>query len=513
MSKLPDADERLANTPQLACCLSLLRSSHSLDDTLEPIARNWIQAVENDLDEQERLKLLAIDVIRIFKNDEHKDAKAISEIVCLSPALDKDAFRDLLIQFYADITKSELMDFYQLDGLARLIQGADPDYLEADDLVKILDLLSKRLGDTHQQSPRHIYQLTMTASRVLDAMADTKVEAYAYQALQCVPDNEKLWKTTLRRTGKVIQGVSGLVKAVKGFDLNGFIDGLKDIQQGLAGASKVVEVVITAFDGVTSLTKGGQTFLDSLKEGFSFQRKCAWYQALRGADVLIRDGEFPSFKKLVCEAACRLDPAFQWGVYEFQWGVCQRLGEVAANTMWDVRTRRSAVLFLEEIYRNDDEWNHQENIKEWIVTILVQLSTQAGSSLQFAETLLQELKLNADATEQARIQACREKDVTSYPLKVALPALGSPSLLDRVQNKPDVETNLRQLRKQRLKERGDAVYIQPQAKASLQAPDNARFSLKEKVMEFLSSNQKVFLLLGDSGAGKSTFNRQLECDL
>ena len=35
----------------------------------------------------------------------------------------------------------------------------------------------------------------------------------------------------------------------------------------------------------------------------------------------------------------------------------------------------------------------------------------------------------------------------------------------------------------------------------------------EKVEEFLESNQKVFLLLGDSGAGKSTFNRQLECKL
>ncbi|KAF9983082.1 hypothetical protein BGZ65_002197 [Modicella reniformis] len=144
VSKLPEADERLANTPQLACCLSLLRSSHSLDDTLEPIARNWIQAVENDLDEQERLKHLATDMIRIFKNDEHKDAKAISEIVCLSPALEKDAFRGLLIQFYDEINKSQLVDFHQLDGLARLIQGADPDYLE----TSALEILTSNHLDT-----------------------------------------------------------------------------------------------------------------------------------------------------------------------------------------------------------------------------------------------------------------------------------------------------------------------------------------------------------------------------
>ena len=95
-----------------------------------------------------------------------------------------------------------------------------------------------------------------------------------------------------------------------------------------------------------------------------------------------------------------------------------------------------------------------------------------------------------------------------------LPSLASPSLLDRVQNKPDVEGTLRQLRKQRLKEQWNAVYIQPQAKSGLQASDDQRFALMEKVEEFLDCNQKkVFLLLGDSGAGKSTFNRQLECEL
>ena len=35
----------------------------------------------------------------------------------------------------------------------------------------------------------------------------------------------------------------------------------------------------------------------------------------------------------------------------------------------------------------------------------------------------------------------------------------------------------------------------------------------EKVNNFLESDQMVFLLLGDSGAGKSTFNRELECHL
>ncbi|KAG0196286.1 hypothetical protein BGX31_005480, partial [Mortierella sp. GBA43] len=77
--KLPEPDERLTNTPQLACCLALLKDSHSLDNILETAARNWLQIVENDEDEQERLNVLAMDVVRTFKKEEIKDAKAVSE--------------------------------------------------------------------------------------------------------------------------------------------------------------------------------------------------------------------------------------------------------------------------------------------------------------------------------------------------------------------------------------------------------------------------------------------------
>ena len=309
----------------------------------------------------------------------------------------------MLKPFYDGVDHSGLLDIDQLQGLSQLIQGADTGYLCSDDLARILKLLAIRLQETHQRSPEHIYQLV--TSNVLDAMAEAKIEgldretlheplmlylgvlkgnsepylmyqaAYACQALMCVPDNESPWQATLRRTGKVIRGVSDLVKAVKGLDLNGFMDGLKDIQQGVAGASEVVQLVASAFDGVKSMTEGGKGFMEGIKEGLSFKRKCAWYSALRGADVMIRDGEFAKFKQLVCEAPCRLDPTFQWGV-------CQRLGEVAGNSMWDVRTRRSAAAFLGEMYRNADDWDEKLSIKEWVLLILMQLSSSAGSIQQ-----------------------------------------------------------------------------------------------------------------------------------
>ncbi|KAF9932807.1 hypothetical protein BGZ65_004333, partial [Modicella reniformis] len=77
--KLPESDERLTNTPQLACCLSLLQASRSNDEILKPIARKWLQDIEKDTDEQDRLKVMATDVIRAFKRDEIKDAKVVAE--------------------------------------------------------------------------------------------------------------------------------------------------------------------------------------------------------------------------------------------------------------------------------------------------------------------------------------------------------------------------------------------------------------------------------------------------
>jgi WD40 repeat protein len=76
-----------------------------------------------------------------------------------------------------------------------------------------------------------------------------------------------------------------------------------------------------------------------------------------------------------------------------------------------------------------------------------------------------------------------------------------------------VEQNLYRLKLQRLNEYKQPVYIAPMAKPNLQAPDDTLFPLMEKVNDFLAGDSQVMLILGDSGAGKSTFNRHLEHEL
>lgn len=401
--KLPQPDQRLDNTPQLVRCLSLLKASQSPGHALEPDALKWKQTIEKDTRERERLHEMATDVIRAFQEDEVKDAKAVAEVLTLAPVLDKATFKELFREFYSGIDTSGPLDVHHLEGLAQLIQSADPGHLSSDDFIKILGLLNTRLMDT-QQSSQDMHRLTMAVSHILDAMADTKMTdldhrklqeplasyidglkkssdpflvfqaAYASQALLCVPDVETPWQAAMRRTGKLTQRVSGLVSMAKGLDFAKFMQGLETSQETASKMSKanVDYVLTTTYYGVTSPSGEGQDITESLKEAVSFEHKRDWYSALRGSDILIRDGELATFRKLVCEAPCRYDPPFQWGI-------CQRLGEMATNPKWDAVTRQSAIAFLGEIYKNDQMWGQDICVKQWILSILMQLSSSSSS--------------------------------------------------------------------------------------------------------------------------------------
>ncbi|KAF9402550.1 hypothetical protein BGX21_009705, partial [Mortierella sp. AD011] len=532
---LPEIGGRITSTLQLAYCIGLLRHSLEPKGGLDKLECDWLGALENDPDEQRRLQLMTVDVIRAFVRDERKTSDVVSEAVSLAAVLEQDEFRKLLGVLVNGIDRSVLLKIDLLDGLAYLMKNALPGDLDADDLIKILELLSKCLKGTHQQSTRHMYRLALAISRVLDSMVDNQVKglereqlheplsqylkelqqssdarlvyqaAYAYQALRYIPDDETILQTMLRRTGKVVKGISGVVSAVKALNLNSFIDGLQHIQVGIAGTGEAISMIGDAYENAKALTENGQELLESLKEGLSFTRKSAWYPALRGLDALIQDGRFTELETLIRGTVCRRNPAFQLGV-------CQRLGELAVNALWDTSTRECAVSFLGEIYSNDMLWGWHTCVKQLILQILSKLieSTEGGVA-SHAEKILQGLEMEQDPKKRIFFQNWfQEKQCPDISLNTPLIPCGS-RLLDCVQGKPDVETHLRQFKQERLKEGGQDVYISPRAKVNTSAIET--FDLTSAVQGFLASEKKVFLLLGDSGAGKSTFNRALEMEL
>ncbi|KAG0001549.1 hypothetical protein BGZ80_006165 [Entomortierella chlamydospora] len=237
----------------------------------------------------------------------------------------------------------------------------------------------------------------------------------------------------MRRTGKVVQGISGVVSAVKTLDLMGFIEGLQNVQQGLAGAEKVIGLVSDACSNVAELAANGQELLTSLKEGFNFKRKGSWYPALRGLDRLVQEGRFSDFEKLVREAPCQYDPAFRMGV-------SQRLGEIAANPIWDLNIRKCAVESLRQLYEGDANNGQQVNIKQWILHILGQLAESSKDIMEGpSQELLQEAQSNSSYFKGTTRRDCENNVPALHPIMVTPLPIESP-LLDCVQSKVDVES-------------------------------------------------------------------------
>ncbi|KAG0019120.1 hypothetical protein BGZ80_006265 [Entomortierella chlamydospora] len=527
---LPETGAWITSTPQLAYCLSLLDSSMASKEELDQSERVWLDDRVADTDEKERLQTIATDLVRAFAQEGLKKSGVVAEVVSLAAVLGNEDFRQLLQKFVDGINQSKLLDVQLLNGLTQLIRNGAHGYIEADDLIKILELLNALIKETHKQSTQHTYQLALAISQVLDSMVDSQVEelsreqlheplsdyfkglqessdpyliyqaAYACQALLYIPDDETILQSAMRRTGKIVHGISGVVSAVKALDLIKFVEGLQNVQQGLAGAEKAIELVGNLGSNVVTLVKSGQGLLESLKEGLSLKRKSSWYPALRGLDRLVQEGRFTDFEKLAREVPCQHNPAFRWGV-------CQRLGEIAMSTVWSHKIRKCAVDFLIQLYKEDASKDPQVNIKRLILCILSQLTK---SSEDITEGSVRELLQETQVICSPGKGGCGNDNPVLHPIIAIPPPTASP-LLDRVQNKPDVETPLRKLRMERLEGRDRDVYISPRARANSRATDD--FDLTTKVQEFLRSNRKVFLVLGDSGAGKSTFKRALEIDL
>ncbi|KAF9118002.1 hypothetical protein BGW39_001594, partial [Mortierella sp. 14UC] len=179
------------------------------------------------------------------------------------------------------------------------------------------------------------------------------------------------------------------------------------------------------------------------------------------------------------------------------------LGEIAVNPVWSVTTRQQAVDLLGHLFKVDQDWGRDESVKAWMLTIITKLGSITDQAVNtIALALLQEINQHKSALIQH-----------PYPLTTRVPIPASSPILAKVLNIPSVEYDIHKLRVQRLKEIHLQVYIPPMAKVNLQARDDDHFPLMDRVQKFLASDRQVMLILGDSGSGKSTFNKHLELEL
>ncbi|KAF9130373.1 hypothetical protein BGX30_013551 [Mortierella sp. GBA39] len=526
---LPKFGSRIETTSQLALCIGLLPKRLDITDKQDILPQDlfpdtvarlvWIKAAEQDPTEQDRILWLGARMVDEFAKDASKDSTEIAEMVLLGPVLDKETYRRLLQCTITSFDQCVLLEVDLLQGLVQLVQSSPSGSLVSDDLVKIFSIIRARLQGTHGQSSEYSYHLTQAVARILDVMAEHKVQGldrveeheplsgvlsslkgssdpylmyqacYAFQALQYVPNNESPLHAVLRHSTGVIGGLVK-VSAVMKLDLGAVLEGLNRLQEALGSA---VVTAVTVYEGARSLVESGKSVFESLKEGLGSGQKRPWYTAIRIAYALVQAGQLKDLNVLIYKAPCRRDPLFQWGI-------CQLLGEIAFDEIWDFNVRLQAVDLLGELYKTDTEWGQDESVKTWMLNIIRQLRTVASQDVRTgAITLLKDL--NQDQ--------CTTTDLP-HPLRNRLPLPDSSPTLARVQNIPPLEYDLHQFRDLRLEQSRLSIYISAFAKPSLRAKDEDIFPLMEKVQEFLASERQVMLVLGDSGSGKSTFNRHLE---
>ncbi|KAK3827049.1 MAG: hypothetical protein J3R72DRAFT_517382 [Linnemannia gamsii] len=343
---LPPPGVRLESTMQLAYCNQLLRTNFSpslavasITASLDPSQKASVDALLQNKEEQNKVLELAIRVVEEFVADSLKSSEEIAEVILLAPYLDQEYYRKLLNSLVAEFEAAKLLDIDLLQGLVQLVQCAGTDYLQPDDLIRILAVLRTRLQDTHQQTTKHPYYLTLALSRLLDVMVEGKVQdmkrvvdheplsgilgqmiesadpylkyqaTYALQGLLHVPNDETRRQFVLRHAGNIVMGLLG-VASVCNLNLGGLSDGAGKLRDVTVSALEIGGKVV---GGAQSIYESGQGFSASVKGGIFSGGRLLWYTALREAREHIHNGRLSDFNRLVFEAPCSREAEFQWG--------------------------------------------------------------------------------------------------------------------------------------------------------------------------------------------------------
>ncbi|KAG0269262.1 hypothetical protein BGZ95_002141 [Linnemannia exigua] len=485
---LPRKDYRFSSTPQLSFVHHLLSrkqlstpptsgsstqsAAEELETGFDVNEKAWLRALEKDHHAQDRIRWLTGQLVTEFLKSPRKDEAAIAEVVLLGSVLSRKDYRGVLSSLIGQLEQEPLLDLELLQGLVQLLQDASPSYLIDDDLVRILQVLRQRLKDTYKAlgdfskpSSAHIYHLSTAVSRVLDAMIEGNVRnfqaTYAWQALQFVGDDEPPLHAVVRIGGGMTRALLGVASVFK-FDPDNLCNGLHEL--GLA-TGQAYDVVKASVEGVQALRASGHGAMDSVLMGFRSGAKRIWYPALQGARMFVREGRLADFERVIYNAPCRHE-------HDFQRGISQLLGEIAMDSVWTVDTRMHAVGAADGCPRP--------------CSLAVRLSSPTTSPL-----LAKASKITALEDRLREIMSSRHKE---YQQNLYIP--------------PRCETvhlESKDVSEDEFKNESEDV--------SDECIETQSSSLMDKVMEFLKSDRQVFLILGDSGAGKSTFNRHLQHQL
>ncbi|RIA95721.1 hypothetical protein C1645_802851 [Glomus cerebriforme] len=493
----------------------------------------------------QQLKNLASNGVVAFIRDELKEEFVMTEVVALGIVLDKEIFRRLLEEFLQAIDKKILLPDISLSKLSQLIRSVvGKNFLESDDLIKILEILYKRLNEVSVNS--YLISLTQAVSHVLDAMSDNEVSGlsrenlhtplynrlkqlsenkdlelahqatYACQALLSVPNDETTWQSIMRRGLKATKATLTLASVIKNCDPTKLVDVFENFGEAFEG---IFDNISKAHEAISELVSTAKSFSKDV-ESF-WQNK--WYVALRLIDILLQNNELVKFEQAVYKMNCHRKP-------EFLLGLCQRLKELASNHP-DIQTRRSALQFLEDLYQNDAYWEANLIVKKMVLTSLMQLAHHPETSVhQSAQDILRKLSKIGDSNQQKLYMEFvpttfePPKPKIIFSTKLLQDARSMMMMYKQLKDQQNVSLEKKSeplapigdLKKKYLKtleveEVKDALalYVAPLGNTinNTTKKYDLEVDLDDEVDTFLASDKKVLLLIGEAGSGKSTFSQ------
>ena len=453
---------------------------------------------------------LALNVINLFGQHQAKTKSLIDEVTALAYANNTVITKSLLKVLVKEINQGELLDVDLLKSLKTTLINSLIDALDPDDLIQVLQITMKRITSIHQQDKTNykLYAGVSTISDILDVMGDANVikvgridlhdplykiletlskdddiliaaqAAYAKQSLVRAPNDETKLRSALRHGASFAKGVTSLCKVVTDKDL-------------------------------TSLLSA----YDNFKKSIDFQeKKKEWYGDVRILKLLSEKGDYNLFSKV-------MDTRIQDTTNSHIVGnILFILQDVTQNDP-DLEKRKWALDRMSDLFLNDAKWGDKKEVKKSILAkFMICAALPDKATADYAKNVLTSI---GDRKGLTRLQGRLMEDVLEDLPKVTSKSehhVDAPSnVLIKAASHPQVvslEQKIEQLKTQTLENeevlKELASYIPVLGSRCLFNPKEQTFDLDQALNEFLKSNQKVFLLLGDSGGGKSTYLRYLE---
>ncbi len=469
---------------------------------------------------KEALKDLAIKTIDAF-GQSGKNLAEVQEVVALATIADLDLYRQLMGYMVGALsltgTQTDMLNLNTVQALAVILDHCPDALLEPShlgqfnvlpgDLVAVLSVLCKGLDSAHRgNDPVQVHSLLYATCHLLDAMIKIGVSGihrtgvqeplyatlqelsvhansaiayqarYAYQALTHIPNDETFWHSVGRHVFHVGMGILSLASAVKNLDVNNLSTTFDHFEQAFA-----------FLDGLKNAVQDWQTAIASASQGFEVHTPTGWYAALRFCDLLIAHDNFVAFGVFVRQNHYQQHP-------NFLQGLCLRLEQIAC-TQADQEIQQNAQCLLERLHSDPAQHPAVMNAAE-----------RALARLQAPDPSIKPVwapfwftPRSTELLVTARLRQIQLDESLRKTLPLAM--LGSDI-------KALEAAYLEILEAAEIKE-GLMLYIAPQG---MRRPDaTERFDLDPQVDAFLvpGSPEKVLLLLGQAGSGKSTFSYHL----